>query len=195
MPETLQPRHPVPFRPLVIHGLTLGAGVARDSIGLAPLRGREDALRTFMQAEFGVALPHVPRCVENAEGLLFQWAGPSQWLVRGPPCAGLSARLSPCTGLAAITSQTDSRIALELSGRGADAVAAKLVAVDLHPRVFTPGHVAVTLAGHIPVTLRQVDATPRYEFLVFRSQARSLHHELSVAMSGGIPQVDPSLHD
>ena len=187
MPESLPPRHPVASRPFVVHGLTLRAGVARDSISLAPLRGREDELRAFIQAEFGVALPPAPRCAENAEGILFLWVGPAQWLVRGPPCASLSARLLACAGLAAITSQTDSRTALELSGRGADAIAAKLVPVDLHPRVFTPGHIAVTLAGHIPVILRQVDATPRYEFLVFRSQAKSLHHELGVAMCGGMP--------
>lgn len=190
MPEVLHPRDAVSPVPLTAHGVTLRAGAMRESVSLAAFRGQADTLRAFVGKEFDVDLPDTSRSVENADGITFIWAGPDQWLLRAAPGTDLLTRLSPCAAFAALTAQGDSRTALELRGPGARAIAAKLVPVDLHPRAFAAGDVALTLAGHIAVILRQVDDTPCYEFLVFRSLAQSLHHELHTAMLGGIPQAD-----
>jgi sarcosine oxidase subunit gamma len=48
------------------------------------------------------------------------------------------------------------------------------LAIDLHPRAFTPGDTALTLAGHIGVQIWQLDDTPSYEIAVARGYAGSL---------------------
>jgi len=65
-------------------------------------------------------------------------------------------------------------------------VLAKIVPIDLHPRVFQPGDTAVTGAAHIEVQLWQLDDAPTYEILLFRGFARSFWDWLthSAAESG-----------
>ncbi len=46
--------------------------------------------------------------------------------------------------------------------------------IDLHPRVFAPGSVAITHASHIGIMVWQLDGVPTYEIAVFRSFAQSL---------------------
>ena len=49
----------------------------------------------------------------------------------------------------------------------------RAVCIDLHPRVFRPGDVALTAIAHIGVQLWQLDDGPTYELAVFRSMAMS----------------------
>ena len=58
---------------------------------------------------------------------------------------------------------------------------AKGIAIDLHPRAFKPGDVALTIAAHIGVQLWQVDEAPTYEIAVPRSLAKSLWAWLSAS--------------
>lgn len=152
---------------------------ARDDLTLASLaagHGKRDALVAAIQEKYGVTLPSTPERVEG-DGIAFLWAGPDQWIAAAERNGGrdLERELKPLVaGLAAVTDQTDARAVLRISGPRARDVLAKGVPIDLHPRVFGPGSVAITHASHIGVILWQLDAAPTYELAVFRSFARSL---------------------
>jgi sarcosine oxidase subunit gamma len=68
-----------------------------------------------------------------------------------------------------------------MGGAKARATLAKGVAIDLHPRAFHAGDVAVTQIAHVGVMLWQLDDQPTYAISVFRSLASSFWHWLSVS--------------
>ena len=124
---------------------------------------------------FGLDLPTTARRVGDAR-LAFLWAGDARWTAVSE--AGddrletmLRDRLS---GFAAITGQSDGRVVLRISGPSAREVLGKAVAIDLHPRAFRPGDVALTPAFHIAAQVWQVDHVPTYDLSVARSYAGSL---------------------
>jgi methylglutamate dehydrogenase subunit D len=53
----------------------------------------------------------------------------------------------------AVTDQSDARVVLQVGGSLAADALAKGVGIDLHPRSFAPGDVAVTLVGHVSALL------------------------------------------
>jgi sarcosine oxidase subunit gamma len=193
MVESLFAKPPVSAAPVRAGDTVLTLAPMGEAVSLGAFAGDgRAALVARVRETFGVDLPEQPRAVPSADGqVMFVWCGPTQWLVLAAGDAaegGLMARLrAACGDVCALTSQSDSRAALRLFGPQACEVAGRLVPVDLHDAVFGPGHVALTLAGHIPVILRQVARNPvTYEFLVFRSFAESLFHDLHVAMNGAL---------
>jgi len=70
---------------------------------------------------------------------------------------------------------------LEISGPRTRDVLAKGCILDLHPRVFAPGDVALTMIAHMTVHLVQIDEAPSFELSVFRSLAGSLLHWLTAS--------------
>jgi sarcosine oxidase subunit gamma len=72
---------------------------------------------------------------------------------------------------------------LRLTGQRVRDVLAKLVALDLHARVFVPGSAASTIASHIPLTLWRLDDDPRgssaFELAVPRSYGKDFWHLVS----------------
>jgi sarcosine oxidase subunit gamma len=149
---------------------------------LAARKGGAVVLAEAVQARFGLALPTAPRWVGDAR-LAFLWAGPEGWIAvaEGWPGA-LHQDLAGMAGeYGSVTAQGDGRVVLRLSGPRARDLLAKGVAIDLHPRVFTPGTTAITQFAHIGVQIRQLDETPRYELSAFRSYAGSLCHGLIAA--------------
>ncbi|MBS0374044.1 MAG: hypothetical protein JSR73_05660 [Proteobacteria bacterium] len=152
-------------------GLALASLVAR--------RGRVREAAEAARAAFGVALPLVARAAGN-ERVTFVWAGPGQWLVETSDARGdIEAFLAPALGsLAAICDQSDSRVVIELAGTAVRDVLAKGVPIDLHPRAFGVGDVALTAAHHVGLHLRQVSEEPRYRISVVRSYFGSFRHWL-----------------
>ncbi len=149
---------------------------------LAAQKGGAAALEDAVQARFGLALPTAPRWVGDAR-LAFLWAGPEAWMAvaEGWPGA-LHADLAAVVGEhGSVTAQGDGRVVLRLSGPRVRDLLAKGMAIDLHPRVFTPGTTAISQFAHIGVQIRQLDETPRYELSAFRSYAGSLCHALIAA--------------
>lgn len=136
---------------------------------------------------FGVALPLQPRAVFDASLAqpTFLWCGPGHWLAMSDVPAGtfsLELQLQDkLEGVASICDQSGSRVLFAVQGPAARTVLAKGLGVDLHPRSFAPGHVAVSSIGHMGVQLWQVDATPQYRLLVARSYAESFRHWLETA--------------
>jgi sarcosine oxidase subunit gamma len=96
------------------------------------------------------------------------WLGPDEWLVIGAhDLETLVRAVGPDEGAAVDVSA--SRLLLELEGPWARDVLASCCALDLHPRVFGPGHCAQTLVAKAPVLLCQTDEFPTYLLLVRRS--------------------------
>ncbi|MGP0061469.1 MAG: sarcosine oxidase subunit gamma [Beijerinckiaceae bacterium] len=139
--------------------------------------GKRSAFAAAAMAAYGVTLADRPRAFPGRE-VTFLWSGPDHWaVIAADPhiAADLSLRLAR---LAAVSDQSSSRAALRVSGPKVREMLAKGVLVDLHPRAFQPGDVAVTSIAHIGASLWQVDAAPTYELSVFRSLAKSFWHWL-----------------
>jgi sarcosine oxidase subunit gamma len=144
-------------------------------ISLAARQGRGRSLSAAVHQRWHLELPRTPRVVEG-EGVAFVWSGAHQWLAIANEDAGeLAAELQAVAQSAAsITAQGNGRVVLRLSGPAVGDVLSSVVPIDLHPRVFRPGDTALTLAGQIGVQIRQIDDTPSFEIIAFRSFAGSL---------------------
>ncbi len=140
-----------------------------------------------------------PRRVGDAR-LAFLWAGAARWTAVSE--AGddrlettLRDRLG---GLASMTDQSDGRVVLRFSGPSARDVLGKALAIDLHPRAFRPGDVALTPAFHIAAQVWQVDEAPTYD-LFGRPQHGRKPRGLDGASGRGIrgrwswPERDPAV--
>jgi len=146
----------------------------RPDVALAMVmarKGKQPELEERVHSTFGLSLPATPRRVDNGV-LSFIWAGPGRWLVA--TSAHESQTLErilrgELTNAASIVNQSDGRSVVRVRGAQARECLERNLPIDIDPRVFGPGHVALTLAGHINVHVWQLDATPTYEFAVPRS--------------------------
>ena len=161
-------------------GVTVQDRSGLEIVTLAARKGQEGALAARMQAAYGLGLPNGPkRAVAGALAAL--GIGPSAWLVTreaGEANLLVSDLVETVGTLASVTDQTSGYAALRVSGPRARDMFAKGLDIDLHPRAFAPGDVAVTACSHIGVTLWQLDETPTYEIALFRSMAGSFWHWL-----------------
>jgi methylglutamate dehydrogenase subunit D len=158
----------------------------RSDLVLASVIAKRDKrfmLVNAVNTAFGVALPDGPRRASKG-GVTFAGTGPDQWTAsaEGPDAVGFTARLRGRIGLfAAVADQSDSRLALRLSGPRVRDVLAKGVAIDLHPKVFKPGDVASTPIAYIGVQIDMLDAAPTYQLTAPRSMAGSFWSWLSAS--------------
>lgn len=150
----------------------------RTGLALASVMARKNKsaeLAACVRERFAIELPVTPRRVAG-DALYFIWAGPGRWLAAAPgrsPVTFESDMRAALAGLASVTSQSDGRTIIRISGPKAREALAKGVPLDLDPRAFGPGDTAMTVVAHINVHLWQSDAAPVYEFAVFRSFAGS----------------------
>jgi sarcosine oxidase subunit gamma len=172
---------------VVDHGGNSAVAVAeRSGVSLCSViarKGGDSVLADRVRAEFGVDLPRTPR-TSGPGAIEFIWAGPKQWLAlsEGHDGRALEQRLrGSLSPLASLTDQSDGRSVLRVAGPRARDVLAKGVHIDLHPRVFKPGDVAVTTMAYINVHLWQVDAAPAYDIVTFRSFAVACWEWLAAA--------------
>jgi sarcosine oxidase subunit gamma len=146
-----------------------------DSLTLiAPFAGQTKAVSTALSTAHGMAFP-APNRVTGKEGARAIWFGREMALLAGPaPEPSLEA-------VAALTDQSDSWAAVELRGRDAEAVLARLVPVDLRAAEFKRGHTVRSLLGHMNASITRTSADA-FLILVFRSMAETLRHDLKEAM-------------
>jgi sarcosine oxidase subunit gamma len=146
---------------------SLASVLARRQQGAAAAQAAQQA--------FGAELPRTPLTTAGNE-LAFVWSGPGQWLALGPMMAApIESRLGAAFGASAsIVDQSGSRNLLELRGPRVRDALAKGVSIDLHPRSFKTGAVAVTTASQLAVHLWQVADEPVYRLLVVRTYFDSL---------------------
>jgi heterotetrameric sarcosine oxidase gamma subunit len=146
----------------------------------AAARSKEAALREAIRAAYGVDLPNGAARVEG-KNIAFVWAGPDHWLAiaEREQSRDLEVELKKTlAGIASVVDQSDGRVVVRISGARARDVLAKGMPIDLHPRAFKPGSVAITHASHIGIILWQIDEAPTYETAMFRSYADSFAHWL-----------------
>jgi sarcosine oxidase subunit gamma len=152
----------IPFRGLVNLRLDPADGVVRGAA----------------EAALGFALPLEPNRVAEGVGRTALWLGPDEFLIVTEPGAEVALVAALRQGLnghrAAVTDVSDGRTIIEIAGRHARNLLAKGCGLDLHPRVFAPGHCAQSGLAKARVLLRQTDASPRYEIFVERSHAEYL---------------------
>ena len=161
-------------------GVLIGEPARTAAALMAARKGQLPSLLKIAKA-WGVELPASPRWVRG-RSLTFAWAGPDQWLVRGPASfAEIEGDLASFAPHAIFIDQSHARATLTVGGPRARDALAKGFDVDLHPRVFTPGDVALTLGAQISAHLLQIDDRPTYEVAVPRSFAGSFWHWLSEA--------------
>lgn len=102
----------------------------------------------------------------------------------------LGARLAD---LAAVADQSDARGVLRVSGPNMRDTLAKGCLIDLHPRAFRPGDVALTSIAYIAVQLWAVDEAT-FDLAVPRSMAMSFWSWLRApAASYGVEVAGPAL--
>jgi methylglutamate dehydrogenase subunit D len=150
----------------------------RTGVALASVmarRGKIPDLSARIKEHFAADLPLTPRRVADGQ-VHFIWAGPGRWLAAAPnetPSTFERNLRDVLLGLASVTSQSDGRCIIRVSGPKAREVLAKGVPLDLDPRVFGPGDTAMTVVAYINAHFWQNDAAPSYDFAVFRSFAAS----------------------
>lgn len=141
----------------------------------------------------GIELPTTPRQVSGPD-VTALWNGPGQWLVRGSGSfADLAARLAVLAPFASWIDQSHSRAVLRVAGAHARDALAKGFEIDLHPRAFRAGDVAMTQAAGMSAYLWQVDEAPTYEIAVPASFSGSFWHWVSgAAAEYGYVVEDPT---
>ena len=131
--------------------------------------GQEAALAAAASQKLGVGLPAAGQWVQGAD-LSISWAGASQYLVIAPARSegALYQQLRQAfQGLASVSDQSHGRVMLRIEGPCARALLAKGTPVDLHPKAFGPGRVALTQMAHVGVHLAQV-GPDAFELSLFR---------------------------
>jgi len=161
-------------------GVMVGECRYRGVVSVIARKGMAERTVDAARAAFGLELPETPRRVASG-ALAFIWAGPERWLALAEDKSSeeLAQDLaSVFAGTAAIAEQGDGRAIIHISGPRARDVLAKILTIDLHPRVFRAGDTAITGAAHLEVQLWLVDNEPRYEIALFRGFAASFWHWL-----------------
>ena len=121
----------------------------RPGFTLTQVAGLTPDFEAKLSAVTGPLPETVARAQVNGERTLFR-IGPAQFWIVGPETDDAAARLH---GHCAVTRLSSSRVRISLEGAPAREVLARLMPVDLHASVFTPGTVALTGIHHTPVTV------------------------------------------
>ena len=169
-----------------------------DTVALATVllrKGQRDALAAQCRLHLALELPNGPQRTVGREVALVG-TGPGAWLaVRDEGKGDFAPWLKAILGdTVSISDQSDGYAVLRLSGPKVRAILAKMVPIDLHPKVFPVGSAAVTLAGHIGATLwRREDqgGSAVFEIAVARSMASDFGRFL--AESGAESKLHVSL--
>jgi sarcosine oxidase subunit gamma len=174
----------------------------RTGLGKIDLRGDpgERAFMTGVGRVLDLLLPTEPNSSASKNAITALWLGPDQWLLT---CPGddtsffiNSLREALADIHAAVTDQSDGRVAFGLAGPSARDVLAKGCPLDLHPRSFTPGSAAQILLAKsdVLIHLRADDPRqgPSFDVYVARSFAHYLWAWLQDAgLEYGV-QVEPA---
>jgi len=104
------------------------------------------------------------------------WLGPDQWLLIGD---GFSEALAVAGGF--LTDVSHGRAAVRIGGPRARELLAKGCSLDLHARVFRPGHCAQTSIARTSVLLHALGPDDGFDLYCARSYAQSLWHWLTEA--------------
>ncbi len=162
--------------PVTIGTTTLAEIDAGTLTSIAPFRGQEKKLSAALKAAHGMAAPAPNRATGKA-GQRALWFGNRMILLQGPaPDAGLAK-------LAALTDQSDGCVVVRLDGEAATEVLARLTPIDLRDSQFKRGHAARTELRHMMASITRL-GPQSFQIMVFRGFAKTLVHDLTIAMKG-----------
>ncbi|HZO22803.1 MAG TPA: sarcosine oxidase subunit gamma family protein [Steroidobacteraceae bacterium] len=159
----------------------------RPAVALASVltrKAQSAGLRRRVFEAFGLELPEGPRYIA-ARRVAFVGTGIGAWLALAEAddpefSTALGRALRPA---AAVADQSGAYAILRLSGPQVRSTLAKLLPLDLHPRVFEVGMAAATVAAHISIHLWRLadgpQTLPVFELAVPRSLSVSFWHALS----------------
>lgn len=159
-----------------------------ESLSLAMIllrRGVAVAASNALQAQLGLALPQ-PGCLTSARETLLLWSGPDRFLaLREPGGTALVSELTAGLGdLAHVVEASSSRTVFEVSGSGAAEALNRVLPIDLHPRAFHPGNVALTTAAHMAVQIWRTSDDAVFRLACSSSFSGSLRRHLATAGFG-----------
>ena len=146
---------------------------------VAPFRGKTRAVGAALKA-MGLGWPGPGRSVATGDAAIV-WTGQDQAFLIGAAPEGLEA-------IAALTDQSDAWARMRLSGPGAGAALARLVALDLRAGAFPKGAVARAGLNHMMMVLLR-EAGDVFQIMVFRSMAGTAVHELHQAMKAVVARA------
>lgn len=109
------------------------------------------------------------------------WHGADRFLaMRDGVRPRLADELAPMLAQSAYAADVSaSRLVVTVSGSRAIEALNTLLPIDLHPRVFAPGSVALTRAAHIDVAVWRAGDQPAFGLACARSYADSFRHCLA----------------
>ena len=154
--------------PLTIGDVTLTEVAPATLTSVAPFKGQKKAVSDALKAQVGAGLSAI-----NRRSGAVTWFGHGVWLVSG--AVALDG--------AAVTDQSDAWTVVEVKGPGAEDVLARLVPIDLRVSVFKKNHTAKTMLAHMSITITRT-GPDAFEIIAMRSMAKTLVHDLEVAMRG-----------
>lgn len=126
----------------------------------------------------GMELPLTPNTWHGQDGTAVLWQAYDEWLVL--TADGRQTQLAARLTLAlagrhsAVTDISDLQAEFLIEGPASRDLLRKGCAVDLHPRIFSTGHLALTALARVRVVLWQTAETPAYRLRVERSHAHYL---------------------
>lgn len=162
--------------PLTVGALTLSEVTPDHLTVIAPLQGKAAALGAAFKAAHGLDWP-APNRATGGDDARAIWFGHAHVLLMGPaPDPALSDHAS-------LTDVSDGWALVLLQGAGAADVLARLSPIDLRAGVFQPGHTARTELLHMQASITRL-SDDAFLIMGFRSMARTLVHDLKIAMEG-----------
>jgi sarcosine oxidase, subunit gamma len=159
--------------PVTIGTVTLTEVMVTSAVSVAPFSGQAKKVSTTLKRATGAGFPEPGQALAGKDGARNLWIGPGRALVLG-------ATLPDLAGLAALVDQSDSSAVIHIAGPDSLAVLARLVPMDLRPKVFPVGQTARTLLGHMTVSVTRT-GDDALDIMAFRSMAGTLVHELTEA--------------
>ena len=146
--------------------------------------GGHDRLATAIRSAWSAELPAAGRSSLTADGRIRIFSmSPDQFFVLAWDGTGLSADsvhgMLGNTGY--YTDQSDSWVALRLTGPVAAAALERICPIDLDPAIFTPGSTARTAMEHMGAVIHKLDEDD-FVLLSASSSARSFLHAVETSI-------------
>jgi sarcosine oxidase subunit gamma len=153
---------------------------------LTQVAGLDAAFETKIAALLGKLPDKVGIAMQNEDRTLMR-IGPAQFWIAGPETDDLALKLQ---GLCAVTPLSHSRTRIFIDGPAARDILAKVMPIDFHPGVFTPGSFAMTGLHHTPVTVHCLSEN-RFALYVMRTFAMNVWEFVTDAALEGDSPIAP----
>jgi sarcosine oxidase subunit gamma len=180
---TLTAEPPLAGTDMVIAGVRLWAPADLAVVSLALPLGREDEARSAIEAGFGAALPGIGKSAVTSDGTRLIRLAPDLAFAVFTHATPDAERIvaDRLDGAVYTTDQTDTWVALGLSGENARRALERICMLDLHAGAFAVDDAARTVMEHLGVLILRTGAD-EYLLLSAASSARSFLHAVETSL-------------